>query len=91
MDVKTSDLNCFLKDIAVALRRAQQRFRERQKEKSQQAVLQVEKLQQQVAQLRARATASEDRCQLMERVMSLRQQDCEPRISKHEAIPVLHM
>ena len=75
----------------MAICRAQQRFRERQKEKSQQAVLQVEKLQQQVAQLRARATASEDRCQLMERVMSLRQQDCEPRIGKHEASLVLHM
>lgn len=51
--------------------RAQQRFRERQKEKSQQATVQVQKLQRQVAELKARTGAADDRCRLLEKLLAL--------------------
>lgn len=52
--------------------RAQQRFRERQKEKSQQTVQHAEQLEKQVEQLQARARAAEERCMVMERLLSMK-------------------
>ena len=55
--------------------RAQQRFRERQRQKSLESHAQLEQLSQEVAQYKARATAAEDRYQLLERVMAMRQEE----------------